>query len=88
MMKWKPKKTDTVRICVCHEGEGKYAGTLGAFTVMDDDGKIFNVGSFAVDDNERNKLWQQRNSLVGKRATISYMDLTKDKVPTSKASNV
>lgn len=83
MMKWKPRHRDTYEVVSVHEGAGKYMKTLGSLTVKDSDGRSFNVGSFAIDDNARDALWGRRHELIGKMVQIRYAELTEYGVPPS-----
>jgi len=85
MMKWKPKRGDTYEVVDYIEGIGKYAGTLGALIVRGSEGRTFHVGSFAVDDRERDRLWRSAlaGGLIGKRVRIRYFELTEDGIPPS-----
>jgi len=83
MMKWKPKQSDVYKIVSLIEGAGKYAGTLGALEVIGDDAETFNVGSFAIDDAERDRLWANREKLIGRDVRVRYFELTDAGVPPS-----
>jgi len=39
------------------EGIGKYTNTLGALRCVDSDGRDFHVGSFSIDDTQRQFIW-------------------------------
>lgn len=83
MMKLKPKYEQVVEVTQVHVGEGKYAGTLGAFTVLDKNGYSFNVGSLAIPDDLRDKMWEQKDIFIGKRIMISYNELSDMGIPPS-----
>lgn len=84
MMKWKPGGSDTYKLIEMIEGEGKYAGTLGAMWVEDQDGQRFKVGSFSIPDNERARLWSIREELEGKVGVlVRYSELTEKGIPPS-----
>ena len=58
------------------EGHGKYAGTLGALTVMDPKtGSIGEVGS-GFSDYERDWIWQHQDSLNGAVIKVKVMEET------------
>lgn len=59
------------------EGEGRLKGTLGALVVRYKGNQI-NVGS-GFDDCTRNKLWENRASLIGRIIEVKYKEITKDK---------
>ena len=57
------------------EGEGKYAGMLGAFQMQTSDGLIdFEVGT-GYTDSMRKDFWEQRISLLGVIATVKANDI-------------
>lgn len=58
------------------EGDGKYTGTLGAMTCVDGDGRQFNVGSFAISDEERKQIWDTMT--VPGIVEITYYQQTPD----------
>lgn len=59
------------------EGEGRLKGTLGALVVRYKGNQI-NVGS-GFDDCTRNRLWEDRTSLIGRIVEVKYKEITKDK---------
>jgi ATP-dependent DNA ligase len=72
-LKVKPSDTYDVRVLSVHEGNGKFAGTLGYFTTH-----MGKVGSFSITDAERMILWNQRHRLVGATIEVECMQLTPD----------
>lgn len=88
MMKWKPVSHDIYEIVEVLEGTGKYKGSMGALIVRDKEGNTFHVGSFAIDDSERLRLWRTRLTLPGKRAKIRYFDLSESGKPPSSTFEV
>jgi len=80
MMKFKPRKEDIYAIVGYQEEvsiEGKPKGSLGALICQGNDGTRFNVGSGSLLTREnREKLWQEREALVGKWARVRYQHLT------------
>lgn len=78
MMKFKPKKHDEYEIIGYAEEvsiHGYSKGRLGALTCQGDDGTRFNVGTgFSAED--RSKLWEDPDLLVGKKVLISYQHIT------------
>lgn len=58
-------------------GEGRLKGTLGALVVRYKGNQI-NVGS-GFDDCTRNRLWEDRTSLIGRIVEVKYKEITKDK---------
>jgi ATP-dependent DNA ligase len=85
IMKFKPRKSDFYTIIGFEEeisihGEPKNA--LGALILKSDTEQIFKVGSgsFLTRQN-REQLWVDRESLIGRMAHIKYQHLTDRKVP-------
>lgn len=80
MMKFKPRKEDIYEIIGFQEetsldGVPKYS--LGALTCKGDDETSFNVGSGSLLTKEnREKLWETREKLIGKFARVKYQHLT------------
>ena len=71
-LKMKPFIEVTLKVTEVHEGTGRHASKLGAFSVEgNDDGKFFslNVGSGLTDEN-REKFWQYKDSLIGQLIEI------------------
>jgi len=56
---WKIKTMDEKEVCVIEkiEGTGKFEGTVGKLLAVDGNGKQFLIGTLAVDDTERNYIW-------------------------------
>lgn len=74
-MKMKAQETLDLRVVDVLEGEGKYAGMLGAI-VVDNDGTEVRVGS-GLSDEQRRDLWEARN-LVGRLIEVEYHEKTPD----------
>tara|TARA_Y100000389_G_scaffold42977_1_gene37613 strand:- start:2507 stop:3412 length:906 start_codon:yes stop_codon:yes gene_type:complete len=78
-LKIKPFIEVTLKVTQIQEGTGKHEGKLGAFSVEgEDDGKFFSlsVGSGLTDD-DREKFWEARNSLIGQLIEIRADAITK-----------
>jgi len=84
MMKLKPKKEDIYKIIGYREEVSVHEvpkGRLGALICVGTDGTEFKVGS-GFSDEDREKLWNEREILVGKYARIAYQHITSGgKVP-------
>lgn len=66
-------------LCIgVEEGEGKYAGTLGAFRCSTPSGKEFTVGSGIV-DTEREYYWG--TPPIGRKIKVKYLCLSADGIP-------
>lgn len=74
-VKMKADFDEDLQVIRAIEGVGKFAGTLGAF-VVDRNGMEVHVGSFQIDDNERAKLWSQREELIGKTIEVRHFGAT------------
>jgi len=85
MMKFKPRKEDIYTIIGFEEeisihNEPKNA--LGALVLQSDLGHQFKVGSGSFLTRERRKeLWQIKESLIGRLASVKYQHLTERRVP-------
>jgi len=85
MMKFKPRKEDIYTIIGVEEeisihDEPKNA--LGALVLQSDLGHQFKVGSGSFLTRERRKeLWQIKESLIGRLASVKYQHLTERRVP-------
>ena len=62
------------------EGEGNKTGMVGSFVFQNSDGKQFNAAP-KYNWDECKALWKNRDSLIGKMATVKYFNLTPDNVP-------
>lgn len=63
--KYKPEETIDCVIEGCIEGQGKFAGMLGALVVREPDrGIVFNVGT-GFTDAQRRKIWKDREEVIG-----------------------
>ena len=84
VMKLKPKKSDIYKILGYQEEIsvcGVPKGRLGALLCVGSDGTKFKVGS-GFNEDDRIKLWDEKESLSGKYAKISYQHITASgKVP-------
>jgi DNA ligase len=81
VMKFKPKKEDSYVIIGSEEEidkAGEPKGSLGALICMSGDGLTFNVGT-GFSAQQRQVLWEDRESLVGKVAKIKYQHITTGK---------
>lgn len=73
---WEDAEFAVVRLV---EGDGKYAGTLGAVICRTAAGEEFSVGSFEMPDDERDAAWFARDTW--REAKIKYQGLTDRGVP-------
>lgn len=76
-LKIKAVREADLEIIGFEEGEGKYAGSLGALICSSSCGRVLvNVGT-GISDNDRRSIWAQRAKLKGTIATIRYNELIK-----------
>jgi len=83
MMKFKPRRNDTYTIDGWKEEmdkNGNAKGTLGALILKDPEGNIFSAGS-GLTQRQRVDLWEVKENLPGKTATIAYQHTTNGGVP-------
>lgn len=76
-LKMKEVGSVDVRVVGYGEGEGKYAGTLGAIIVQLDNGQTTNVGT-GFSDAQRNQIWENRDTYLHRHAEIQYHEITMD----------
>ena len=62
------------------EGEGNRTGMVGSFIFESKTGKRFN-SNLKFNWEESQALWEQKDQLIGKTATVKYFNLTPDGVP-------
>ena len=62
------------------EGEGNRTGMVGSFVFESKTGKRFN-SNLKFNWEESQALWEQKDQLIGKTATVKYFNLTPDGVP-------
>ena len=85
IMKFKPRKSDYY-IIVGYEEEisikGEPKNSLGALILQSDTSQIFKVGSgsFLTREN-REMLWQKKESMINQVAHVKYQHLTERRVP-------
>ena len=71
-IKFKSELDCDLEIVEVVEGTGKYVGQLGSILCRSSDGKVVvSVGS-GFTDADRNELWENRHTLVGKVVTVVY----------------
>lgn len=73
-------QTMDVTVIGCYEGEKKNTGRLGGLHVIQEDGKTkCKVGS-GYKDVERQAIWDDQESVIGRICEVKYQELTKDGV--------
>lgn len=76
LLKVKVMQDCDLEIIGVQEGQGKFAGTLGALTV-DYKGAPVGVGS-GISDEMRKMIWANPDAYIGRVATIQYFEQTND----------
>ena len=77
LLKVKVMQDCDLEIIGVQEGQGKFAGTLGAL-IVDYKGTPVGVGS-GISDDIRREIWTNQNKYIGRVATIQYFEVTHDK---------
>lgn len=83
VMKFKPKRFDTYPIIGWNEEiskDGVPKGRIGSLVMSSQDGDEFAV-SAGLNDEDRARLWEVRDSLNTKQAIVHYQHLTNKKIP-------
>ena len=78
LLKVKVFSTMDLRVVGIEEGEGRNAGKLGNFVCSYRGTNVVRVGS-GITDEEREQLWHNRHSLLGKIIEVSYFEETSNK---------
>jgi DNA ligase-1 len=80
LLKRKEFSDDEFEILAVNEGTGKLAGRVGHMMFKSKSGHYF---SSTVNGTQEylSELWEQRDELIGKFATVKYFNLTPDGVP-------
>lgn len=78
LMKFKPMATWDCEVIGCIQGEadGKYADTLGALKVLQENGVECEVGT-GFTDAEREYIWSNKESIIGRLCEVQYQELSK-----------
>lgn len=77
LLKVKMMQDADLRILGFKEGDGKFAGTLGAL-VVDWKGTEVGVGS-GLSEDQRVEIWTNRDQYIGRIAKVRYFEETRDK---------
>jgi DNA ligase-1 len=80
LLKYKSFIDEEYTILDIVEGLGNKTGMVGSFVFKSKTGHIFNA-SPKYNWEECKELWNQRQELLGKSATVKYFNLTPDGVP-------
>lgn len=75
MLKFKPTESDTYKILGVSEAiskEGIPKNMIGSFQVSGDDETEFSVGAGKLSHPERERLWRDRENLIGKKLFVKH----------------
>jgi DNA ligase 1 len=61
-------------VLAVYEGEGKYVGTLGGLTVMQENGVKCDVGS-GFSDEDRDVIWKNPENFIGRLIEVQYQEI-------------
>jgi len=81
LLKMKPLQQENVEISEFVEGKGKFKGSLGAFVVIRKTGERCCVGGGNITEKQRQHVWNNQSSFLGRTITIRYTELSKANVP-------
>ena len=80
LLKVKTTRLVDVRIHSCFQGQGRLSNTLGSIICILDEGIGVSVGG-GFTDEQRDQLWEQRDTLPDRVITIKFQELTRYGVP-------
>jgi DNA ligase-1 len=80
LLKYKTFEDDEFEILDVFEGQGKLTGMVGQMLFESKSGKQF-YSTVNGTQEYLTELWSQKDTLVGKLATVKYFELTIDGVP-------
>lgn len=61
--------------------EDKRGNFVGAFTMKNDKGQIFNAGASGQSEEERTYMWLHKDKFIGKMATVCYFGFSEYGIP-------
>jgi DNA ligase 1 len=77
LLKFKSMLTWDCKVVGLVEGRGKLVGTLGAMEVVQENGRVCEVGT-GFTEEERDFIWNHRDEVVGRVVEVKYQELTPD----------
>ena len=80
LLKYKTFSDSEFTIVDVYEGKGRLSGKCGQMLLETEDGTRF-YSTANGDENYMAELWNRREELIGKQATVKYFELTVDGVP-------
>ena len=66
--------------CVGYESQKNNENKVGAFTFITEDGKEFKARP-KMSEEERDGVWQQRNSYIGQWGKVVFQEKSEDNIP-------
>jgi hypothetical protein len=81
LIKMKSENEREVLVVEMHEGDvtekgGKFVGSLGSVTCIDGEGRKFNIGSFSIDNTERQWIWDNLRDKLPFICEMTYFEKT------------
>lgn len=80
LLKYKSFRDSEYKIVEVLDGKGKRSGTVAKWVLALPDGRTFECGPTGTDEQNK-QFWLDKDSLVGKLATVKYQELTPDGIP-------
>ena len=80
LMKFKTMESQDCEIIGVYEGQGKYVGSLGGLRLLQEDGVTNCDCGSGFSDQDREWIWDNSSSVIGRVAEIKYQELTDDGV--------
>lgn len=81
LLKRKPWKRAVVTIRAVLEGKGKFRGAAGALVVSQQNDAIFKVGSGSITAQQREDIWKNQKTYLGKPMIILYQEESTAGIP-------
>lgn len=80
---WRVKATQDMdcKVLWFDEGEGKFAGMVGALEVKGENTQHFGCGGGTLTDEERREIWKKQTEYHGRICTVTYEKLSEDGIP-------
>ena len=75
LLKYKTFEDDEFEILDAYEGQGRLTGRLGQALLKTQNGEMF-FSTVNGTDEYLKDLWENKNNLIGKKATVKYFELT------------
>lgn len=71
-------QTMDVTVTGCYEGTGKNTGKLGGLYIVQEDGQTTCKVGTGYKDDERESIWNNQDSVIGRICEVKYQELTND----------